>query len=88
MMFKRVELKAFGLDCTHSVYVSHITIILKSAIIDNVTYNITMYWSRIDNWCSDPPQLHGGVVHVSGKRTGSKAVYSCHPGYILFGHQV
>lgn len=39
------------------------------------------------NWCSDPPQLHGGVVHVSGKRTGSKAVYSCHPGYILFGHQ-
>lgn len=37
------------------------------------------------DWCSEPPQISGGIVTVSGRRTGSIATYSCEPGFILFG---
>lgn len=39
------------------------------------------------DWCPDPPNISGGVVSVSGKRTGSKATYTCQAGYIIFGQQ-
>lgn len=42
----------------------------------------------LDDWCPEPPQVSGGTVSTTGKRTGSKAIYKCHSGYILFGHQV
>ncbi|KAL1116999.1 hypothetical protein AAG570_004327, partial [Ranatra chinensis] len=40
------------------------------------------------DWCPDPPQGEGATVVVSGKRTGSTAIYTCQPGYILFGQEV
>lgn len=40
------------------------------------------------DWCPEPPQIHGGVIEVSGRRTGSTATYSCKNGFILFGQSV
>lgn len=40
------------------------------------------------DWCAEPPQISGGIVTTSGRRTGSVATYSCEPGFILFGSNV
>lgn len=40
------------------------------------------------DWCSEPPQISGGIVTTNGRRTGSVATYSCEPGFILFGPNV
>lgn len=40
------------------------------------------------DWCSEPPQINGGVVTNTGRRVGSTATYSCQNGFILFGDNV
>lgn len=40
------------------------------------------------DWCPDPPDIHGGVVHTSGHRAGDTATYSCQPGYVITGEGV
>nr|CAD7569536.1 unnamed protein product [Timema californicum] len=37
------------------------------------------------DWCPEPPVVHGGTVEVSGRRTGSVAIYTCKSGFIPFG---
>lgn len=51
-----------------------------------ITYNITYYF--LVDWCSEPPQINGGVVTNTGRRVGSTATYSCQNGFILFGDNV
>nr|CAD7589887.1 unnamed protein product [Timema genevievae] len=40
------------------------------------------------DWCPEPPVVHGGTVEVSGRRTGSVAIYTCKSGFIPFGEPV
>lgn len=40
------------------------------------------------DWCPDPPDIHGGVVHTSGHRAGDTATYSCQAGYVIAGEGV
>lgn len=40
------------------------------------------------DWCPDPPDIHGGVVHTSGHRAGDTATYTCQPGYVISGEGV
>uniref|UniRef100_A0ABD2WSD8 Sushi, von Willebrand factor type A, EGF and pentraxin domain-containing protein 1 n=1 Tax=Trichogramma kaykai TaxID=54128 RepID=A0ABD2WSD8_9HYME len=40
------------------------------------------------DWCPEPPEIKGGLVSFSGKRTGSKATYTCQKGFVLFGDNV
>lgn len=40
------------------------------------------------DYCPEPPSISGGKVVITGKRSGSTAMYECQTGYVLSGDPV
>lgn len=40
------------------------------------------------DWCPDPPQINGGTIKITGKRSGSTTVYECDAGHVLIGEPI
>ncbi|KAK5642830.1 hypothetical protein RI129_008997 [Pyrocoelia pectoralis] len=40
------------------------------------------------DYCPNPPNISGGTVKISGHRAGDTAIYTCEPGFIIYGQSV